>query len=332
MSDLLDRLKKSSTIKAADVLEDSTFFDRAKVDTHVPMMNVALSGRLNGGFSCGLTVLAGASRMFKTTMALLCAKAYLDAYPDAVLMFYDSEFGSPKTYFTSLHIDLSRVLHVPVVDIEGLKFDLVNQLNGIKEGDHVFIVIDSIGNLASKKEAEDAMNQKSVADMSRAKSLKSLFRIVTPYLQMKDISLFAIAHTYMSMDFIPKAVVSGGQGSVFSANNVFIITRRQEKEGTELVGYDFTITVEKSRFVRERSKIPLTVTFDEGINPWSGLFDCAIELGWIEKPKQGWYNLKSRPDRLFRQKDTDSGEFWKPILEDEAFCKAVSDTYLLVKE
>lgn len=332
-SALLERLKKNSTIKDANVLSESTVFEnRPLTNSGIPILNLAMSGKLDGGYQSGLHLLAGASKMFKSTIGLICAAAYLKKYDDAVLMFYDSEFGSPKEYFSSLGIDPTRVLHTPILDVETLKFDLVKQLNDIKLGDHVVILIDSIGNLASKKEVEDAINQKSVADMSRAKSFKSLFRIVTPHLVLKDISMFAIAHTYMSMDFMPKTIVSGGRGQEYSSHDIWIISRRQEKEGTDIVGYNFIITVDKSRTVREKSKVPLSVSFEDGIEQWSGLFDLAVDLGYIEKPKMGWYNLKTNPDKLFRQKDTDSMEFWSDLLDNDQFKKDVSDKYLLIRE
>jgi hypothetical protein len=93
------------------------------------------------------------------------ASAYLKKNPEAVLLFYDSEFGSPVEYFESVGIDPSRVLHTPVKNLEELKFDMMKQLDAVEKGDKLFILIDSIGNLASVKEAEDALDGKSVADM-----------------------------------------------------------------------------------------------------------------------------------------------------------------------
>ena len=93
------------------------------------------------------------------------------------MLFYDSEFGSPQSYFGQFGIDTSRVLHTPITNVEELKFDLIAQLEELGRDDNVIVVIDSIGNLASKKELEDAINEKSVADMSRAKALKGLFRM-----------------------------------------------------------------------------------------------------------------------------------------------------------
>ena len=168
----MDKLKKNSKIKTTEVLSLSKFFTETDmVATNVPMVNVALSGSVEGGVTPGLTVLAGPSKHFKTSFALLMAGAYLEKKKDAVLLFYDSEFGSPQSYFEQFGIDTARVLHTPIANVEELKFDLIAQLENIDRDDDVIVVIDSIGNLASKKELEDAMNEKSVADMSRAKAI-----------------------------------------------------------------------------------------------------------------------------------------------------------------
>ncbi len=211
MNSLIDKLKKNSTIKDTSILSESKFFNaKDMIQTAVPMINVALSGKLDGGLTPGLTVFAGPSKHFKTAFALLLAKSYLDKYDDAVVLFYDSEFGSPQSYFDSFGINTSRVIHTPITDIEQLKHDSMAQLNNIERGDHIIIIVDSVGNLASKKEVEDALDGKSVADMSRAKQLKSLFRMVTPHLTLKDIPMVVVNHTYKSLELYAKDVVSGG--------------------------------------------------------------------------------------------------------------------------
>jgi RecA/RadA recombinase len=170
---LLDKLKKNTTIKDSAILSKSKFFtDKDVIPTDVPMINVALSGRLDGGLVPGLTMLAGPSKHFKTAFALLMASAYQKKYPDAAILFYDSEFGTPQKYFETFNIDMDRVLHTPITDVEQLKHDIVNQLLSIEKNDKVIIVLDSIGNLASRKEVDDATEGKTVADMSRAKQIK----------------------------------------------------------------------------------------------------------------------------------------------------------------
>jgi RecA/RadA recombinase len=324
---LLDRIRKNSTIKDTEVLSKSKFFNaKDMIQTTVPMINVALSGRLDGGLTPGLTVFAGPSKHFKTAFSLLLAKAYMDKYDDSVVLFYDSEFGSPQSYFDSFGIDTQRVVHTPITDIEQLKHDAMAQLSNIERGDHLIIIVDSVGNLASKKEVEDALDGKSVADMSRAKQLKSLFRMITPHLTLKDIPMIVVNHTYKEIGLYPKDIVSGGTGVYYSADNIYIIGRQQEKDGTDLTGYNFIINVEKSRYVREKSKIPVEVSFEGGISKWSGLLEVALDGGFVVKPSNGWYSRKGE-DQKYRAKDTYTKEFWVPILTSKEFQQYIIDSY-----
>ena len=330
---IMDKLQKNSRIKETDILNQSKIFSNQEmVTTKVPMINVALSGDPDGGLTSGLTVLAGPSKNFKTSFGLLMAAAYLEKYDDAVLLFYDSEFGSPQQYFKSFGIDTSRVLHSPITNVEELKFDLINQLENIERKDKVIIMIDSIGNLASKKELDDTMSEKSVADMSRAKALKGLFRMCTPYLTMRDIPLLAVNHTYQEIGLFPKAIVSGGTGIYYSSDNIWILGRRQEKKGTEIMGYHFIINVEKSRFVKEKSKIPISVTWEGGIETYSGLLDVAMEGGYVVKPSVGWYSKVDKTtgeieDKKVRQADTLKESFWKPIFANTDFKEFLKRKY-----
>jgi RecA/RadA recombinase len=329
----MDKLKKNSKVKATEVLSDSKFFnDKDMIATDTPMINVALSGEVDGGLAPGLTVLAGPSKHFKTSFGLIMASAYLKKYKDAVLLFYDSEFGSPQQYFEQFEIDTSRVLHTPITNAEELKFDVIGQLEGLERNDKVIIMIDSIGNLASKKEMEDAINEKSVADMSRAKALKGLFRMVTPYLNIKNIPMVAVNHTYMEIGMFPKAVVSGGTGIYYSADNIWILGRRQNKKGTDIVGYDFVINVEKSRYVKEKSKIPISVSWEGGVQKWSGLLDIAMQGQYVAKPSNGWYcRVDKETGELLepkvREAQTLEEEFWKPIFDGTDFKDYLTECY-----
>jgi RecA/RadA recombinase len=329
---ILDKIKKNSSIKDSAILSKSKFFtNKDMIPTSVPIINVALSGKLDGGLTPGLTMWAGPSKHFKTAFSLLMAKSYLDKYPDAALLFYDSEFGTPQSYFDSFGIDTNRVLHTPITDIEKLKIDIMQQLNEVERGEHLIIVVDSIGNLASIKEVNDALEGKTVGDMSRAKAVKSLFRMVTPHLNLKDIPMIVVNHTYMEIGMFPKAIVGGGTGSYYSADNIFVIGRQQEKEGTEVIGYNFIINVEKSRYVREKSKIPVTVRHDGGISRWSGLLDISLDGGFVVKPSNGWYSKVDQDgvieDKKYRIKETDTSEFWMPILKSKKFQEFVQSKY-----
>lgn len=211
MSDLKSRLIKASTSKMTASLDKSKFFnEKDVVRTKIPMLNIAISGALDGGMQSGLTIFAGPSKHFKSNMSLTMVSAYMTKYPDAICLFYDSEFGITPAYLRAMGVDPDRVVHTPVQSVEQLKIDMVNQLEEIERGEKVIVFIDSIGNLASKKETEDALNEKSVADMTRAKSLKSLFRIVTPYFSIKNIPCVAVNHTIETIEMFSKTVMTGG--------------------------------------------------------------------------------------------------------------------------
>jgi hypothetical protein len=156
--------------------------------------------------------------------------------------------------------------------------------------------------------------------------MKSLFRMITPHLTIKDIPMVVVNHTYMEIGMFPKAIVSGGTGIYYSADNIFIIGRQQEKQGTEIVGYNFIINVEKSRYVREKSKIPIEVTFEGGISKWSGLLDIALESGHVIKPSNGWYQIATE-EKKYRLNDTYNKEFWMPVLTDPTFSEWVEKRY-----
>ena len=333
----MEKLAKNSTIKATSNIMDSKVFGKKEMSpTPVPMVNVALSGRIDGGLTPGLLMLAGPSKHFKSAFALLMAAAYQKKYPEAVVLFYDSEFGTPQSYFESFDVDMDRVIHTPITDVEQLKFDIMQQLDGLDKKDKVCIVIDSIGNLASKKEVEDAMSGKSVADMSRAKQMKSLFRMVTPHLNLKDIPLVAVNHTYKEIGLYPKDIVSGGTGAYYSADAIWIIGRQQEKVDKEIKGYHFIINIEKSRHVREKAKIPVSVTFEGGISKWSGLMEVAEAGGYVVKPKVGWYEAVDPStgevlcDKMMRAKEiVDNKEFWLMMLEKTDLATFIKEKYTM---
>ena len=335
---LRDKLIKNSTVKLTNTLADSTVFTtKDMIPTSVPMINVALSGDPNGGLTAGTTMIAGPSKHFKTAFALLMAKSYLDKYADGVVLLYDSEFGSPQDYFQSFGIDLERVVHTPITDFEQLRHDCSTQLESIERDDHVMILVDSIGNLASRKEVEDAINKEaSPADFTRAKVNKSFFRIVTPKLNLKNIPMVVINHTYMTMEMFSKPVVGGGTGSYYGADNIWILGRQQDKDADKKVaGYNFVINVDKSRFVKEKSKILINVTHNDGINRWSGLLENALESGFVAKPKNGRY-VVADPDtgevktKEMKEEDIESNaDVWKAILNDDRFVAFLRNKYKL---
>lgn len=325
-----DKLLKNSTVKSTAMYSDSKILNNMKTyKTSIPILNVALSGKLDGGLMPGILLLAGESKRFKSLFAVYLAKTFLDQEPDGVVLFYDSEFGIKKSYLEKFGIDLNRVIHTPVTDVEQLKHDMVVQLNSIEFGEKVFIMLDSLGAIASKKETEDALEGKSVADMSRAKAIKSLFRLITPQITSKHIPTVIINHVYKEIGLYPKDIVGGGQGTMLHPNDVWIIGRRQEKDGKDLVGYNFIINIEKSRSVKETSKFPVQVTWEKGIHQWSGMFDIALDLGYIKSNKPGWYTIEGE-ETSFRRKDKENEDkFWYDLFKNTDLQEAIEKEFTL---
>jgi len=186
--------------------------------------------------------------------------------------------------------------------------------------------------LASRKEVEDALDERSVADMTRAKQLKSLFRMVTPHLNTKDIPMLVVNHTYKEIGMFPKDIVGGGTGAYYSSGTIWIIGRQQDMDSSkELHGYHFIINVEKSRYVKEKSRIPVTVSWDDGIQKWSGMLELALEHGSVVKPKQGWYAAQITGvvgDKNYRERDLlRNDEFWNEILENTDLREYIEKKY-----
>lgn len=295
-------LKAAKSIGKSDLRKNSALLAEQKllqvgagIPTKSMAMNIAMSGQTNGGIAPGVQIIAGPSRHFKSMYGLILCAAYLKAHPDAIMLFYDNEYGSSLDYFKSTGVDTDRVLHIPFTDLEELRSDLTQKLNsksGLPADAKVIVLVDSLGNAASVKEIEDAENENQKADMTRAKTMKSLFRIITSKLRVRGIPFIGINHTYKTQEMYSKDVVGGGTGVMYSANDVWIVGKAQEKEGSDLVGYKFTINIEKSRRVKDKMKIPVVVKFDGGLSPVSGMFDIGKELGYIESPTAGWYTRK----------------------------------------
>jgi len=129
-----------------------------------------------------------------------------------------------------------------------------------------------------------------------------------------------------------KAVVSGGTGGIYSSDTIWIVGRQQEKEGSDLAGYNFVINIEKSRYVKEKSKIIVTVKFDGGVDKWSGLLELAEEFGHVVKPRNGYFTRPCVPDdKQTHRKQTSTKEFWAPILEGTSFVKDIEKKYMLAE-
>ncbi len=208
--DLKTRLLKNSTIKDAASLAASRLFEKKDIITlPCKMLNLALSGdAMNGGMCPGIIQIAAESKHFKSKFALEMVKAFLYKFPEGVVLFYDSEYGTPESYFND--IDLNNIIHTPIVNLEEFKHDIVKQLNEIERGEKVLILVDSLGNIPSLKELSDAESGKDTQDMTRAKVMKSVFRMIMSLINQKDIYSVMVNHTYKTIEMYSKDIPTGG--------------------------------------------------------------------------------------------------------------------------
>lgn len=313
---LIKKLKKNSKIEATTLFSESDFYTEIEyIPTPIPIINLALSGKFfDGGISKGVTILAGPSRSGKTIFMLLCLKAYLDHYDDAVALLYDSEFSFTPSYLNSFGIDTERVMVTPIGDLEEFKIDLINQLHGIEPGEHVFVGVDSLGSFYSSKEFNDALDGKDKVDMTRQKSMKSIMRMVVPESNLKKIPFFAISHTYETLEIYSKQVVSGGTGLMYAANQVLLFSRRKNTNSSE-EGYEFVIKIEKSRSCKDTVKLPLVAPKNGTFKKWSSMFDIAVEYGYINAG--AWVTVPSLADyvdkKVRRKEIEDDSKFWNKM-------------------
>lgn len=333
-SSVLKKILENENHTMAEILKKSSYFQNPIMyKTEVPMVNIALSGLIEGGLSDGMTILAGPSRHFKSNFGLLMMKAFLDKDPENYVLFYDSEKGMTKGYFEAFGIDEDRVVHVPIFSVEDLKNKMSSILDSCERHEKIMFFVDSLGNLPSNKEVEDAKDQKIVVDMTRAKAVKSFTRVVSGQLKFKNIPAVIVAHTYKTQEMFSKDVIGGGTGVVYVPDNIWILGRRQNKDGDEIEGFDFVIRIEKSRFVREKSEIPIRVSFEHGIHQYSGLSDLAIEMGILESTKIKnskvvTFTNKDGEETTLLEDDVDrDGKFWEMVFSETDFKQRLENKF-----
>ncbi len=329
---LKDKLLKIDDL--TESLENTDIFSKKDlVNIGIPVIDIALSGDIDGGLSSGMTMISAPSKHFKTMLGLMMVRAYMNKYPDSLCLFYDSEYGTPKSYWENFNIDSDRVVHVTVKTLESMRTHITRSLDEMEKDEKVIIFIDSFGNIPSKKEVEDAKTGNEAVDMTRAKVIKSITRIACIEANHKNIPIVGIGHVYQTMELYSKPVMSGGTGITYNSDNILFIGRRQNKKNGELLGYEFVLNVEKSRYTKEATQLPFKVSYDEGIFKYSGLLSIALEHGSVTKPKVGWY---TRPfienDKNYREKEIEqSDDFWKPIFEETDFKEFVKEKFQIGK-
>lgn len=322
---LLGRLKEASGNEHASILSDDEFPIRDFISTGNYMLNCLIAADPYKGAPSGRTImLAGQKGVGKTFIALEIAKnAQRDHDYDTVI--WDSEFANnDKQGMEQRGLDPARILWQGVETIESMKTQTLNLVEECSPDDRVCMVVDSLGNLPSRKELEDGYSGSDKKDMTRPSALRSYFRSCIMPVGYKNIPLIVINHVYAQTgSFIPMDVVAGGGGPQYGASITVMITKAQLKDGNDVVGAKIRCKTDKNRFAKEKMEVHFTIDFEGGLNLYSGLLDfCYAEKLMIPKtavPKSG--DIRKVKTWIFKDQEIPTkaidAAFWERYLQEE---------------
>jgi len=261
------------------------------VDTGSYILNALISGSIFGGLpSNKITALAGESSTGKTFFALSIVKYFLNSNPDAQVIYFETESAVSKDMMVSRGIDVKRVGLVPVTTVQEFRtqsIKVVDEYTKLKKEDRppLLFVLDSLGMLSTSKEIQDATDGKETRDMTRAQVIKSIFRILSLKLAQAGIPLIVTNHTYEVVGaYVPTKEMGGGTGLKYAASTILFLSKKKEKDGTEVVGNIIKVKAQKSRFTKENSDIETRLYYDaRGLDKYYGLLELGEKYGVFER-------------------------------------------------
>ena len=260
------------------------------IDTGSYIFNALLSGSIYGGLpSNKITALAGESATGKTYFAMGIVKAFLDANSDAGVIYFESESAITKDLILNRGIDPSRMLIMPVATVQDFRHSVIQILESYlaqNEADRkpLFLCLDSLGMLSTTKEMEDTALGKETRDMSRAQILKAAFRVMTLKLGRAKVPMLVTSHTYDVIgSMFPQKEMGGGSGLKYAASSIIYLSKKKEKDGTEVIGNIIHCKNHKSRLTVENKMVDVRLTYDKGLDRFYGLLELAEKHGIFKK-------------------------------------------------
>ena len=285
--DLLKDLAKASGNELAGVVSDGIVAGDVDgyIDTGSYILNALVSGDIYRGIpSNKITALAGESATGKTFFALGMVQKFLDDNPEGNVVYFESESALTQEMLEDRGIDTNRILLVPVTTIEEFRTQAVNIIDGFdkqKKGDEkLFFVLDSLGMLSTIKETEDIGSGKNVRDMTKAQVIKGTFRVLTLKRGKVGIPMIVTNHTYDVIgSMFPQKEMGGGSGLKYAASSIIYLSKKKEKDGTEVIGNIIHCKNQKSRLTVENKMVDVRLTYDKGLDKHYGLLDLALKYG-----------------------------------------------------
>tara|TARA_B100001250_G_scaffold222766_1_gene191029 strand:+ start:138 stop:1169 length:1032 start_codon:yes stop_codon:yes gene_type:complete len=287
--DLKKFIKESGNEYASIVEEGVAAGDvHSYIDTGSYLFNALLSGSLSGGLpSNKITALAGESATGKTYFALGMVKQFLDANPDAGVLYFESESAIPRELIESRGIDPKRMVILPVVTIQEFRTQAIKILDAyLEQEEHkpMMIVLDSLGNLSTTKELEDTAAGAETRDMTRSQIIKACFRVLTLKLGRANVPLIVTNHTYDVIGaYMPTKEMGGGSGLKYAASSIIYLSKKKDKDGTEVVGNIIHCKNQKSRLTVENKMIDVRLGYQSGIDRHYGLLEFGEKHGVFKR-------------------------------------------------
>ena len=316
MPDFLKQIIKDTGNEYASLVSDGV--EAGDVDTFIDtgsyIFNALLSGSIYGGIpSNKITALAGESATGKTFFVLGMCKHFLDNNPDAGVIFFESESALTKKLIEERGIDSKRMVIMPVTTVQEFRYQALSITEKyLEQSDRkpLLFVLDSLGMLSTTKEVEDTADGKETRDMTRAQVLKAAFRVLTLKLGRAKVPMIITNHTYDVVGaYMPMKEMGGGSGLKYAASSIIYLSRKKDKEGTEVVGNIIHCKTHKSRLTVENRMVDVKLRYDKGLDKYYGLLDLATKYGIfkqvstrIELPdgtKQYAKSIYNEPDKYF---------------------------------
>jgi len=287
MSDFLrEIIKETGNEYASLVSEGSTGDVDSFIDTGSYIFNALLGGSIHRGLpSNKITALAGESATGKTFFVLGLCKNFLDKNPEGSVIFFESESAITKEIIEDRDIDSSRMVVMPVTTVQEFRHQAIQVLDKYSaqnksERKPILLVLDSLGMLSTTKEMEDTQAGKETRDMTRAQIVKAAFRVLTLKLGKAKVPLVITNHTYDVIgSMFPQKEMGGGSGLKYAASSIIYLSRRKEKDGTEIIGNIIHCKNYKSRLTKENKVVDVRLTYDKGLDRYYGLLDLALKYG-----------------------------------------------------
>ena len=296
LKDIVKEIGDDFTKLASDIDETETY-----VDTGSYIFNALVSGSVFGGVSGNkITAIAGESSTGKTFFSLAVVKNFLDTNPDGYCLYFDTEAAITKSLIESRGIDTTRLVVVNVVTIEEFRTKALKAVDmylksSVEERKPCMFVLDSLGMLSTNKEINDALDDKQVRDMTKSQLIKGAFRMLTLKLGQANVPLLVTNHTYDVIGaYVPTKEMGGGSGLKYAASTIIYLSKKKEKDGTEVVGNIIKAKTAKSRLSKENKDVEIRLFYDErGLDRYYGLLELG-EIGGLWKNVAGRYEIDGK--------------------------------------